>query len=352
MITLLSSLVVFLLVVMLHEFGHFTVAKLSGIKVNEFSIGMGPKLFQKEKGETTYSLRALPVGGYVAMEGEEESSHDPRAFNNAPILKKMAVVLAGAFMNFVLAFLAFTIIFSILGYGSNEIDKVIANSPAEISGLKSGDKILEIDKNKTRDIYDINFLIREKKSEEINFKVNRNGEVFDLSIKPKYSEENKMYLIGITSKLKHSFLKSIELGAKRTFDMSLMILKSLKMIFDGSFKLEYLSGPVGVVQVIGSESSKGFLSFLQILGLISVNLGVFNLLPIPALDGGKFLFLLIEALRGRPIDEKIEQRLSLIGISLLFSLMIYVTIFNDIGRLFSKWSREKRQKKFMLEMFL
>lgn len=337
MITLISSLVVFLLVVMLHEFGHFTVAKLSGIKVNEFSIGMGPKLFQKQKGETAYSLRALPIGGYVAMEGEEESSHDPRSFNNAPILKRMAVVLAGAFMNFILAFLAFTIIFSIVGYGSNEIDKVIKDSPAEIAGLKAGDIIIEIDKVKTKDIYEINSLISDKKDEEINLKISRNGENLDINLKPRYSEENKMYLIGITSKLKQSFFKSIELGAKRTGEMSLMILKSLKMIFDGSFKIEYLSGPVGVVQMIGSESSKGFLNFLQILALISVNLGVFNLLPIPALDGGKFLFLLIEALRGKPINEKFEQGLSLIGISLLFSLMIYVTIFNDIGRLFSKW---------------
>lgn len=337
MITLISSLVVFLLVVMLHEFGHFTVAKLSGIKVNEFSIGMGPKLFQKQKGETSYSLRALPIGGYVAMEGEEESSHDPRSFNNAPILKRMAVVLAGAFMNFILAFLAFTIIFSIFGYGSNEIDTVIKDSPAEIAGLKAGDKIVEIDKIKTKDIYDINSLIRDKKDEEINLKINRNGENLDINLKPRYSEENKMYLIGITSKLKHSFFKSIELGAKRTGEMSLMFLKSLKMIFDGSFKMEYLSGPVAVVQMIGSESSKGFLNFLQILALISVNLGVFNLIPIPALDGGKFLFLLIEALRGKPINEKFEQGLSLIGISILFSLMIYVTIFNDIGRLFRKW---------------
>lgn len=337
MITLISSLVVFLLVVMLHEFGHFTVAKLSGIKVNEFSIGMGPKLFQKQKGETSYSLRALPIGGYVAMEGEEESSHDPRSFNNAPILKRMAVVLAGAFMNFILAFLAFTIIFSIVGYGSNEIDTVIKDSPAEVAGLKAEDKIIEIDKIKTKDIYEINSLISDKKDEEINLKINRNGENLEINLKPRYSEENKMYLIGITSKLKYSFFKSIELGAKRTGEMSLMILKSLKMIFDGSFKMEYLSGPVGVVQMIGSESSKGFLNFLQILALISVNLGVFNLLPIPALDGGKFLFLLIEALRGKPINEKFEQGLSLIGISILFSLMIYVTIFNDIGRLFSKW---------------
>ncbi len=337
MITLISSLLVFLLVVMLHEFGHFSIAKLSGIKVNEFSIGMGPKIYQKQKGETFYSLRALPVGGYVAMEGEEENSHDPRAFNNVSIVKRMAVVLAGAFMNFVLAFIAFTLIFSIVGYGSSEIEKVISNSPADKAGIQSGDLIIKINENKVKDIYDINSIISKNQKEEMDFQINRGGNILNVKIKPEYSVENQMYLIGITSKLDHSILKSISLGAKRTLEMSKLILKSIKMMFSGSFKMEYLSGPVGVVQLIGSESSKGFLNFLQILGLISVNLGVFNLLPIPALDGGKFLFLLIEALRGKPIDEKIEQGLSLIGISLLFSLMIYVTIFNDIGRLFNKW---------------
>ena len=336
MITLISSLLVFLLVVMLHEFGHFSIAKLSGIKVNEFSIGMGPKIYQKQKGETFYSLRALPVGGYVAMEGEEDNSHDPRAFNNVSIVKRMAVVLAGAFMNFVLAFIAFTLIFSIVGYGSSEIEKVISNSPADKAGIQSGDLIIKINENKVKDIYDINSIISKNQKEEMDFQINREGNILNLKIKPEYSVENQIYLIGITSKLDHSILKSISLGANRTLEMSKLILKSIKMMFSGSFKMEYLSGPVGVVQLIGSESSKGFLNFLQILGLISVNLGVFNLLPIPALDGGKFLFLLIEALRGKPIDEKIEQGLSLIGISLLFSLMIYVTIFNDIGRLFNK----------------
>lgn len=336
MITLISSLLVFLLVVMLHEFGHFSIAKLSGIKVNEFSIGMGPKIYQKQKGETFYSLRALPVGGYVAMEGEEENSHDPRAFNNVSIVKRMAVVLAGAFMNFVLAFIAFTIIFSIAGYGSSEIEKVISNSPADKAGIQSGDLIIKINENKVKDIYDINSIISKNQKEEMDFQINREGNILNVKIKPEYSVENQIYLIGITSKLDYSILKSISLGANRTLEMSKLILKSIKMMFSGSFKMEYLSGPVGVVQLIGSESSKGFLNFLQILGLISVNLGVFNLLPIPALDGGKFLFLLIEALRGKPIDEKIEQGLSLIGISLLFSLMIYVTIFNDIGRLFNK----------------
>lgn len=334
MITLISSLMVFLLVVMIHEFGHFSVAKLSGIQVNEFSIGMGPKLLQKETEETKYSLRAFPIGGYVAMEGEEENSENPRAFNNASIIKRMAVVLAGASMNFILGFLAFTLIFSIIGYPSNIVNTVVENSPAEKAGIINGDKILEASNERVKDLHDLNRLIQDAGENNIEIKIERNKKVTSLNLTPKFSEENDRYLIGITTELKHSIFKSIEYGFTRTIDMIKAILQSLKMMVTGSFKMEYLSGPVGVVQVIGQESSKGFLYFLQILGLISINLGVFNLLPIPALDGGKFLFLLIEAIIGKPIDERIEQKITIVGISLLFSLMIYVTIFNDIGRLF------------------
>lgn len=334
MITLISSILVFLLVVVIHEFGHFIVAKISNIKVNEFSVGMGPKIVQKQKGETIYSLRALPIGGYVAMEGEEEGSVDPRSFNNVNISKRMATVLAGAFMNFILAFVAFSLMTMLTGYGSNVVDYTSENSPAQTAGLKSGDIIISVNNNPTRNLLDINKVVESNKKDDIKFEINRNGKIIEKTIKPKYYEEYGTYLVGFTAKVKYSFFKSIEIGFDRMMFTSKAILCTLKMMVTGQFKMEYLSGPVGVVQIIGSESSKGLVYFLQILGLISVNLGVFNLLPIPALDGGKFLFLLIEAIRGNPIDEKIEQKLTLIGISLLFSIMIYVTIFNDIGRLF------------------
>jgi len=319
---------------MIHEFGHFTVAKLSGIQVNEFSIGMGPSIYQNKNGETKYSIRALPIGGYVAMEGEEEHSNNPRSFNNANILKRIAVVVAGATMNFILGFVAFTLIFAIIGYPSNKVDNIIEGSPAYQAGIKKGDIITEINGHRVSDLKDLNYIIQSSKANSVEIKVSRNNEIKIVNLKPKFSIENDRYLIGITTELEKSFIKSIEYGFSRTIEMVMAILSSLKMMITGSFKMEYLSGPVGVVQIIGSESSKGFLNFLQILGLISVNLGVFNLLPIPALDGGKLLFLIIEAIIGRPINEKVEQILTIFGISLLFSLMIYVTIFNDIGRLF------------------
>lgn len=334
MITIVSSLIIFLLVVMIHEFGHFIVAKMSGIKVNEFSIGMGLKIVQKEKGETTYSLRSIPIGGYVAMEGEEETSTDPRSFNNVNIFKRMATVIAGAFMNFILAFFAFSIMVMITGYGSNIVDFTAPNSPAELAGLQSGDVIVSVNNLPTKDLADINKIIETSNGENITFEINRDQSTINKNIKPKYYEEYKTYLVGFNAKVEHSVIKSFKIGFDRLIFVSRAIIDTLKMVFTGQFKMEYLSGPVGVVQLIGSESSKGVIYFLQILGLISVNLGIFNLIPIPALDGGKLLFLIIEALRGKPIDQNLEQKLTLIGISLLLSLMIYVTIFNDIGRLF------------------
>lgn len=334
MITILSSIIIFLLVVVIHEFGHFLVAKFSGIKVNEFSIGMGPKIVQKEKGETTYSLRSIPIGGYVAMEGEEEGSKDPRSFNNVNIFKRMATVIAGAFMNFILAFFAFSIMVMITGFGSNVVDFTTPNSPAELAGLQSGDIIISVDKIPTKDLTDINKIIETSDGKDITFEIVRDGKTVNKNIKPKYYEEYKTYLVGFNAVLDHSIAKSFKIGFDRVIFVSKAILDTLKMVFTGQFRMDYLSGPVGVVQLIGSESSKGMVYFLQILGLISVNLGIFNLIPIPALDGGKLLFLIIEALRGKPIDQNLEQKLTLIGISLLLSLMIYVTIFNDIGRLF------------------
>lgn len=334
MITFISSLIVFLLVVIIHEFGHFIVAKISGIRVNEFSIGMGPKIAQKKKGETIYSLRVLPIGGYVQLEGEDLNSEDPRSFQNANIKKRMATILAGAFMNFILAFLAFSLIVLITGYGSNVIENISDGSPAKLAKLNKGDEIISLNNKKVNDLLDINKIINSSDGAQIEFKILRKGIIITKNIKPVYSDVYRTYLIGFTAKTKHSVLKSFKVGFDRLIFTSKTIFETLNMIFTGNFKMEYLSGPVGVVKIIGSESSKGLIYFLQILGLISVNLGIFNLLPIPALDGGKFLFLIIEFFRGKPIDPKLEQKLTLIGIIILFSLMIYVTIFNDLGRLF------------------
>lgn len=334
MSALIGSIIVFLLVVLLHEFGHFSVAKLVGIKVNEFSVGMGPKIFQKTKGETKYSLRALPIGGYVAMEGEDEESFDPRSFNNVSVFKRMAVVLAGVTMNFILAIFCFFILFYFIGFGSNIIDTVIKDSPADAAGLTKGDKIVGVNYVRTDNLNDIVEEISKNNDKELNLNILRNNESINKKIMPKFSKEENRYIIGFSSTRQRSFFGSFSLAFKQTGDVVKAIFSVFSLIRDGKFTSDMISGPIGVISIIGQETSKGFLYLVQILAIISANLGVMNLIPIPGLDGGKFFLLIIESIRGKALSEKLEMKLTMIGYGILLTLMIYVTIFNDLGRLF------------------
>lgn len=328
--TLIGSIVVFIIVITLHELGHFCVAKMCGVKVNEFSIGMGPKLFDKVSGETKYSLRILPIGGYVAMEGEEENSDDPRAFNNVNVFKRMAVVVAGVVMNFLLAVVAFLIVFLLVGVQTNFIGKVMPNSPADIAGLKTGDQIIYVENVKTKNWNDLVNNIA-KHSDNINVTVLRDKTEKNFSIKPILKDGRN--IIGIFPKTEKSINKSFSAAFSQTIFVIKDVFNTLKLLFAGKVKVTMLAGPVGVISMIGQETSKGFVNLLSILGLISANLAVVNLLPIPALDGGKLLFLIIESITGKPINEKVESTLSLIGISFLFAIMLYVTVFGDITRI-------------------
>ncbi|MGO1579804.1 MAG: RIP metalloprotease RseP [Peptoniphilaceae bacterium] len=332
MYTAIGSIFVFMLVILLHELGHFTVAKLSGIKVNEFSIGMGPKIFQKKSRETDYSIRILPIGGFVAMEGEEESSNDPRSFNNVSVYKRIAVVLAGVFMNVVLAILAFMLVGLILGIPSTTVSEVLENSPAEISQIKSGDKILKINEETVSSWDDItNNISRTKNNQKISVEVKRNDQILTKSLNSQLKDGR--IIIGISPELKKDFFGSIKYGFSQTFKTISDVYGVLSSLIRGKVNVNNLAGPVGVISFIGQATSLGFVSLLRILGIISANLAVVNLLPIPALDGGKFVFLLYEAISGKKVNQKFEEILTIIGISLLLGLMIYVTIFGDLVRL-------------------
>ena len=335
MSTVIGAIVVFMLVVLLHEAGHFTVAKLCGIKVNEFSIGMGPKLYSKQKGETKYSLRALPIGGYVAMEGEEEASDDPRSFNNVSVGKRMAVVIAGAFMNFVLAIVAFFICALIIGVSTNNIGEIIPQTPAYHSELKVNDKVLKVNNVETDNWQKTtNLIASTPKGEDVNLMVQRNGKNINIKIKPEYKDGRAV--IGIKTKTEKKFGHALKAGFLNTWYIVESVFQVLKMLFTGEASVKMLAGPVGVISMIGQETSKGFIYLVNILAIISANLGVVNLLPIPALDGGKFIFLLIEKITGKPISEKVEGYLSVAGFGLLIVLMLYVTVFGDLSRIFGR----------------
>lgn len=334
MATLIGSIIVFMLVIMLHELGHFTIAKLVGIKVNEFSIGMGPKLIQKQKGETKYSIRALPIGGYVAMEGEDESSNDPRSFENVSIPKKMAVIVAGAFMNFVLAVVAFFFVALLMGSATTSIGVVVENSPAYVAGIQKNDEILSVNDKDVKSWQEIIEGISSTKDESVELKLNRNNKTITKKITPEI--KNGVSTIGIGTKLEKSASKSIISAFKMTGYVIMSIFDVFKLIFSGNFNMQLLAGPVGVISQIGEETAKGAIYLINILGIISANLGVVNLLPIPALDGGKFFILLIEAITGKKLNEKFESTISLIGFAFLIGLMLYVTVFGDLARIFNR----------------
>ncbi|MDO5713463.1 MAG: RIP metalloprotease RseP [Tissierellia bacterium] len=329
MSTILASIFVFLLVITLHEFGHFAAAKSVGIKVNEFAVGMGPKLFSKRKGETLYSLRALPIGGFCAMEGEEQDSPDPRSFQKASLFHRFIVVIAGAGMNFILAIIAFFIFSLLIGTQTTTIDRVIPDSPAKIAGLEKGDQIVAINNKNVKSWGDIIEGIGSEN--KVLVKVQRGEEYLSYTI-PTKTEDGRR-IIGISSQVERNPVKSFQFSLRITGEVIGSIFMVFKMMFQRTLKTEMLAGPVGVVSMIGQSSKEGIPPLLFILGLISANLGVVNLLPIPALDGGKLLFLAIEGIRGKPVPEEKEGLITIIGMAFLLSIMIYITIFGDLKRL-------------------
>lgn len=327
MVTILIALIVFGLVVIVHEFGHFAVAKLSGITVHEFSIGMGPQVFSKKSGDTKYSLRALPLGGYVKMEGEDEDSESEGSFSSKSIPKRMAVILAGAFMNFVLAFVVFIIYFMIIGTPINTVGEVIDNSPAQHAGLLENDVIKEIDGIKISDWNGVTTAVSDSKTDEIEIKVDRNGEEKIIKTETEISEGRKM--VGIVPATKFSLVESVKNSFKLLFEMIKMMFDFIGRAIRGGVSTDEVSGPLGVYHAIGTAAKAGLIQIILITGFLSVNLGFFNLLPIPALDGSRFVFLLIEAIRGKKLDPRKEGLVHMIGFTLLIGFTIFIT-YKDI----------------------
>lgn len=321
-----------MLVIVFHEFGHFMVAKLVGIKVHEFSIGMGPKLLHKKGKETEYFLRAIPIGGYVKMEGEDESSEDPRSFSKKPVGSRILVVAAGAIMNFILAIIVFTIVSYGMGVPTTTIDETIKDSPAFFAGLQAGDKIKKINDKEVKSWNSIVKTISKSDSNEnLTIVVKRNSEEISFNMTPKYDNETKRHVIGIIPVSKKSFLLALKGGFETTGTILGVMFKFLGMLFKGQVNRGDLSGPVGVIYTVGEAAKHGFLNLLYITGFISVNLGFFNLLPIPALDGSRIFFMVIELIRGKPVNPEKEGFVHFIGFVLLMVLMIVVT-YSDIIR--------------------
>ncbi|MCT4595621.1 MAG: RIP metalloprotease RseP [Anaeromicrobium sp.] len=330
MTTFIVAVLVFGILVLFHEFGHFSVAKLVGIKVHEFAIGMGPKIISYKGQETRYSVRILPIGGYVKMEGEDEKSSDERSFNNKPLWARLGVIIAGPLMNFVLAVIVFSTISYSVGFATTVVAEATKDLPAYKAGLKSGDKIIAINDKKVRTWDEIVKNISESK-DDIKISYERNDKSEHVYITPAVNKEDNRRIIGISPKIEKSIIKSIE----NSFDRIIFIIGEMfsffSRLFGGKASASEVVGPVGIIHLVGEAAKTNIYNVLFLTGLISINLGMVNLLPIPALDGGRIIFLLFEAINGKPLDPDKEGMIHFTGFVLLMGLMIFM-VWKDLGR--------------------
>jgi len=342
MLTTLAFIFVFGLVVLVHELGHFLVAKKVGIRVDEFGLGFGKRLLAVRYGETTYSLNLIPLGGFVklaGMDGEEETDSS-RSYNGKNVWQKMAVIVSGSLMNFLLAFLLFSLIFTWFGVpvnisNSTTVGNLLPGYPAEKAGLQPGDEILAVNGQKAANWEQVVQMVNANPNKPTVFTIARGEEQFQVKITPRLEKERKVGLIGITPKIisqKLGLWAAVKNGFLETIGITWAIMVGLKQMITGQLASD-VSGPLGIAQMAGQAAKTGMENLLRLTAVLSINLGLFNLLPIPALDGGRLFFLGIEALRGRPMEPQKEGMVHLIGFMLLLFLLVVVT-YKDLTRLF------------------
>lgn len=340
---ILFALLFFGVIIMIHECGHFACAKLFKVKVNEFSLGMGPALFKRKKGDTLYAVRLFPIGGYVAMEGEDDASEDDRAFNKKPVWQKMIIVVAGALMNLILGFIFMVLLLTTSTdlIGTNTIKEFYPDAVSSQYGLQAGDRFVEIDGHHVWSELDLSFLMSRSQDGVFDFVVERDGEKVTLNdVHFATEQQNGITLIQydfIIIGEQPGFLNIVKNAFTQSASIVRMVWLSVFDLVTGRYGMSELAGPVGTVDIIAdvtaqAVSSGSLTNLLTIMAFITINVGVANLLPLPALDGGRFLFLAIEAVRRKPVNPKYEGYVHAAGLALLLLLMVVVT-YNDIARI-------------------
>lgn len=325
---IILAILAFGILIIVHELGHFTLAKLNGIRVEEFSIGMGPKILSKQGKETRYSLSLFPIGGYVKMMGEDENVEDERSFSAKSPLRRLSVIIAGAAMNYLLAILIFTFYIHNSGYALPVVGEVQASTPAYEAGLEVGDKFLKVNNSKVFSYQDVSAGVIMGKENPINLLIERNGEKKELTLTPE-KVENGNYRIGIAfaSDKNPSFMTSFKQSFNETASVVSQTFKGLKMMITGKANLKTdVGGPLTIVKMSAETAKAGIWPLLYFTAFISVNLAVMNLLPFPALDGGWCIILLIELITRRKVPDKIVGTLNYVGFAALMGLMLLVTI--------------------------
>ena len=338
MLTILAAIFVFGVLVTVHEFGHFITAKLTGMRVDEFAIGFGPKIYQQQEGETLYSLRAIPLGGYNRIAGmDPDDPAEPGSFKSKPIPSRMLVIVAGALMNFILPVLLFSGIFMVEGMDVPVNEPVLGTvtqyQAAERAGMKPGDRILTINGKKIADWNEVVAVLRANGTKEVTLTAEREGKISSYKMTPVYNAELQRPLIGISPRMeKKSFTppEAVKMGFKYTGYIITAMIDGLQKIITGRQAAE-VAGPIGVAQMAGQVAQQGVLPLINFVAFLSINLGVINLLPLPALDGGHFVLLLLEALRGKPLGSKAMNNIQAVGVALILAITLFST-FKDITR--------------------
>lgn len=338
------ALIIFSAIVIFHELGHFLLAKWNGIEVIEFSLGMGPRLLSHVWGDTRYSLKLLPIGGSCQMVGEEEASDSEGAFGNKSVWARIAVVAAGPVFNFILAWVLALIIVGSVGYDNTMVD-IIPDSAAAEAGMEDGDQIISINGSRTWLYREVSLYSSLHQGQTATVVFERNGEKQTVVLTPKQSDTGA-YLYGFSRTVQREKGGALETVGYSCAEIRYWLkatVESLKMLIGGQVGLEEMSGPVGIVSTIGDTYKESrvdgwyyvIMNMIMIAIFLSVNLGVMNLLPIPALDGGRLVFLILEAIRGKAIPQEKESMVHFTGFVLLMGLMA-VILFSDLHKLFIK----------------
>lgn len=328
LLNIILVLVTFSVLIIIHEFGHFALAKLNGVKVEEFAIGMGPKLFGIQGGETLYAIRIIPIGGYVKMLGEEEESKDKRSFSNKSPIRRLSIVAAGPIMNFILAIILFTIAGSLQGFSVPVVSKIIPQSPAMKAGIQVGDKIVKVNDYNVNTWDDFVIQVSGSKGSTLNIKLIRNDTEKSIKLNPIKDSKKGSYVVGIYSTVveKPNSFESIKYGLRQTGSTIKQTFQSFGMIFRGKVSKNDIGGPVTIMRVTWAVSKAGLIHLVMFGAFISIQLGIFNLLPFPALDGFWIFVSLYQIITRREVNKDKIGLINTIGFALLLVLMVLITI--------------------------
>ena len=351
MTTILAAIVVLGVLIFVHELGHFLVAKWFGIKVLRFSLGFGPKIIGKTFGETEYCISSVPLGGYVKILGQDmEEEIDPeeedRAFSHKPVWARMAVVVAGPLFNLLLAVLIFSVVYM---FGvprlTTRVGSVNKDFPAYQAGIRAGDRILSVDGQKVSNWMELSRAIRSSKGAQIKLDIQRGNRVISIQVTPKirkikniFGEQKEVRMVGITASQEMvresvGLFKAFIMGIQRTWEIIYLTFVSIIKIIERVIPAKTIGGPIMIMQLAGQQAKEGIVNFALFMALISINLGILNLLPIPILDGGHLFFMFFEVIFGKPLSVRKMEIAQNIGLALLILLMVFA-FYNDLSRIF------------------